>query len=252
MPQRTKDLADEGGLTRVYVQDALSSGAQVELDDAPGHHVATVLRASAGDALHLFNGKDGEWRATITRIAKGSVTVAVERQTAPQRNVPDVQLLAAPVKRTPFDYLVQKATELGVARIRPVITRRTIVDRVNEDRMRANAIGAAEQSGRLDVPAIDEPVALPKLLQAWPADRRIMFCDEAGDAKAAAEALREAGRGPWAILTGPEGGFDPQEREMIRTQSVTVPVTLGPRIMRADTAALAAITIWQSTLGDWG
>jgi 16S rRNA (uracil1498-N3)-methyltransferase len=252
MPQRPKDLSQEGGLTRVYVEDALSPGARIELDDAPSHHVAVVLRAGEGDALHLFNGRDGEWRAAITRIAKGAVTVVVERQTAPQRNVPDVHLLAAPVKRTPFDYLVQKATELGVARIRPVITRRTIVDRVNEDRMRANAIGAAEQSSRLDVPAIDAPVALHKLFQNWPADRRVMFCDEAGDALPAAEALAKAGRGSWAILTGPEGGFDPAEREMIRTLSVTVPVALGPRIMRADTAALAAITIWQSTLGDWG
>jgi 16S rRNA (uracil1498-N3)-methyltransferase len=252
MPQRTKDLSDEGGLTRVYVQDGLSAGARIELDDAPSHHVAVVLRAAEGDALHLFNGKDGEWRAVIARIAKGAVTVTVERQTAPHRGVPDLHLLAAPVKRTPFDYLVQKATELGVASIRPVITRRTIVDRVNEDRMRANAIGAAEQSGRLDVPAIEVPVQLQKLLNAWPADRRIMFCDEAGDALPAAEALAKAGRGPWAILTGPEGGFDPAEREIIRTLSVVVPVTLGPRIMRADTAALAAITIWQSTLGDWG
>lgn len=152
MPQRPKDLSDEGGLTRVYVEDALCVGAPIELGDAPSHHVAVVLRATEGDALHLFNGRDGEWRATIARIAKGAVAVTVERQTAPQRNVPDVHLLVAPVKRTPFDYLVQKATELGVARIRPVITRRTIVDRVNEDRLRANAIGAAEQSGRLDVP----------------------------------------------------------------------------------------------------
>ncbi len=252
MPQRPKDLSQEGGLTRVYLEDALSPGARIELDDAPSHHVAVVLRAGEGDALHLFNGRDGEWRAAIARIAKGAVTVVVERQTAPQRHVPDVHLLAAPVKRTPFDYLVQKATELGVARIRPVITRRTIVDRVNEDRMRANAIGAAEQSGRLDVPAIDAPVTLANTLKNWPADRRIMFCDEAGDALPAAEALAKAGRGPWAIITGPEGGFDPAEREMIRTLSVTVPVALGPRIMRADTAALAAITIWQSTLGDWG
>ncbi len=252
MPQRTKDLSEEGGFTRVYVEDGLSAGARIELDDAPSHHVAVVLRAREGDALHLFNGKDGEWRAVIARIAKGAVTVVIERQTAPHRSVPDLHLLAAPVKRTPFDYLIQKATELGVARIRPVITRRTIVDRVNEDRMRANAIGAAEQSGRLDVPAIDAPVTLASALKNWPADRRIMFCDEAGDALPAAEALAKAGRAPWAILTGPEGGFDPAEREMIRTLSVTVPVTLGPRIMRADTAALAAIAIWQSTLGDWG
>jgi 16S rRNA (uracil1498-N3)-methyltransferase len=252
MPQRPKDLSHEGGLTRVYVDDALSAGAQVVLDEMQSHHLTGVLRATKGDALHLFNGRDGEWRAVIANIAKRAVTVEIERQTAAQRNVPDLHLLVAPVKRTPFDYLVQKATELGIARIRPVITRRTIVDRVNQDRMRANAIGAAEQSGRLDVPAIDEPIALNDLFTHWSPDRRVMFCDEAGDAPPAAEALAKAGRGAWAILTGPEGGFDPAEREMIRTLSFVVPVTLGPRIMRADTAALAAITIWQSTLGDWG
>jgi 16S rRNA (uracil1498-N3)-methyltransferase len=252
MTQRPKYLSDDGGLTRLYVDDALSVGARVVLNEMQGHHLAVVLRAQAGDGVHLFNGKDGEWHAVVSQVAKGSVTVHVEAQSAPQQGVPDLHLLLAPVKRTPLDYIVQKATELGVARLQPVITRRTIVDRVNSDRMRANAIGAAEQSGRLDVPAIAEPVQLQKLLTSWPADRRIMFCDEAGDARPAAEALREAGRGAWAILTGPEGGFDPAEREMIRALSVTVPVTLGPRIMRADTAALAAITIWQSTLGDWG
>ena len=252
MPQRPKDLADEGGLTRVYVDDALSAGAQVVLDEMQSHHLTGVLRATKGDALHLFNGQDGEWRAVIADIAKRAVTVDVERQTAAQRSVPDLHLLVAPVKRTSFDYLVQKATELGIARIRPVITRRTIVDRVNQDRMIANAIGAAEQSGRLDVPAIDEPVRLGDVFTLWPGERRVMFCDEAGDAPPAADALAKAGRGAWAILTGPEGGFDPAERDMIRALSFTVPVTLGPRIMRADTAALAAITIWQSKLGDWG
>lgn len=251
MPQSPKDLADEGGLTRGYVEDALGSGARLVLDDMHSHHLTAVLRAAKGDALHLFNGKDGEWRAVIVEIGKRGVTVSVETQTAPQRNVPDLHLLAAPVKRTPFDYLVQKATELGVARIAPVITRRTIVDRVNQDRMRANAIGAAEQSGRLDVPAIDAPVPLADAFKQWPQGRRLMFCDEAGHAPPAADTLRKAGRGSWAILTGPEGGFDPAEREMIRTLSFAVPVSLGPRIMRADTAALAAITIWQSTLGDW-
>lgn len=252
MPQRPKDLADEGGLTRVYVEDALAKGTEVVLDDMQSHHITGVLRATKGDALHLFNGRDGEWRTVIVDIAKRAVTVSVEAQTVAQTNVPDLHLLVAPVKRTPFDYLVQKATELGIARIRPVITRRTIVDRVNQDRMQANAIGATEQSGRLDIPAIDEPVALANVFKQWPAERRVMFCDEAGDALPAAQALSQAGRGPWAILTGPEGGFDPAEREMIRALSFVVPVTLGPRIMRADTAALAAITIWQSTLGDWG
>ncbi len=252
MPQRPKDLVDEGGLTRAFVDGALSAGAQVVLDEMQSHHLTGVLRATKGDALHLFNGRDGEWRAVIVNTAKRAVTVGVEQQTAAQRNAPDLHLLVAPVKRTPFDYLVQKATELGIARIRPVITRRTIVDRVNQDRMRANAIGAAEQSGRLDVPVIDEPVRLSDVFTHWLPERRVMFCDEAGDAPPASEALSKAGRGAWAILTGPEGGFDPAEREMIRALSFVVPVTLGPRIMRADTAALAAITIWQSTLGDWG
>ena len=252
MPQRPKDLSDEGGLTRLYLEEPLFSGARIVLGEMQSHYVAVVLRAEAGNNVHLFNGKNGEWRAAVSQIVKGTVTLRVEDQTAAQRGVPDLHLLVAPVKRTPFDYLVQKATELGVARIQPVITRRTIVDRVNADRMRANAIGAAEQSGRLCVPEIAEPVALQKLFVNWPSARRVMFCDEAGDALPAALALADAGKGPWAILTGPEGGFDPAEREMIRALSFVVPVSLGPRIMRADTAALAAIALWQSTLGDWG
>lgn len=251
MPQRDKDLGDEGGLTRLFVTEPLFGGARLVLDEMQSHHLAVVLRAGAGDGVHVFNGKDGEWRGVVSQIAKGSVSLRIDIKTAEQAGVPDLHLLVAPVKRTPLDYLVQKATELGVARIQPVITRRTIVDRVNADRMRANAIGAAEQSGRLTVPDIAEPVALQKLFTNWPSARRIMFCDEGGNAAPAAGALAEAGRGPWAILTGPEGGFDPTEREMIRALSFVVPVSLGPRIMRADTAALAAIALWQSTLGDW-
>jgi len=146
---------------------------------------------------------------------------------------------------------VQKATELGVARIQPVFTRRTVVARINSERMRANAIEAAEQSGRLTVPDIGEPTDLAKLMPQWRHNRRLMFCDEAGEAPPAVAALATAPTGPWAILTGPEGGFDPTEREMLRRLSFVVPVSLGPRIMRADTAALAAIALWQSTLGDW-
>jgi 16S rRNA (uracil1498-N3)-methyltransferase len=251
MPQRDKDIGDEGGLTRLFVIEPLFDGARLVLDEMQSHHLAVVLRAAAGDGVHVFNGKDGEWRGVVSQIAKGTVSLRIDTKTAEQADVPDLHLLVAPVKRTPLDYLVQKATELGVARIQPVITRRTIVDRVNADRMRANAIGAAEQSGRLTVPDIAEPVALQKLFANWPSARRIMFCDEGGNAQPAAGALAEAGRGPWAILTGPEGGFDPAEREMIRALSFVVPVSLGPRIMRADTAALAAIALWQSTLGDW-
>ena len=251
MPQDDKDLTYPGGLTRLYVDAALSAGADLPLPEAQTHFLAHVLRAKAGDHVRIFNGHDGEWRAEVAQVAKRTVMLRIDAQTRAQTGVPDLWLLLAPVKKTPLDYIVQKATELGVARIQPVITRRTIVERVNGERMCANAIEAAEQSGRLTVPEIAPPIALEKALANWPEKRHLMFCDEGG-APPATESLKKAGKGPWGILTGPEGGFDPAEREMIRASKATVPVSLGPRIMRADTAALAAIAIWQSTLGDWG
>jgi 16S rRNA (uracil1498-N3)-methyltransferase len=165
--------------------------------------------------------------------------------------VPDLWLVFAPIKKTPADYLTQKAAELGVRVLLPVITRRTIVSRVNTERMRANAVEAAEQSGRVTVPEIREPVAFDKLLAAWPGERRILFCDEGGDCAPIAEALRQAGPGPWAVFTGPEGGFDPAERAALRALPHVTPVSLGPRILRADTAALAALAVWQAVAGDW-
>ncbi len=178
------------------------------------------------------------------------------KQTQVQAGVPDIWLAFAPVKKTPSDYLVQKATELGVSCLLPVFTRRTIVTRINEERMAANAIEAAEQSARLSVPEIREGAQLEKLLASWSKERRLFFCDEFGatatngDAKPLADAARDA-TGPAAILTGPEGGFDPAEREMLRSLAFVTPVTLGPRILRADTAALAALAVWQSVKGDW-
>ena len=251
MPQHDHDLAHPGGLTRLYVENALSADGGFALGEAQTHFLAHVLRAKAGAALRVFNGRDGEWRAIVDTVAKRAVTLRIETQTRVQAGVPDLWLLLAPIKKTPLDYVVQKATELGVARIQPVITRRTIVDRVNSERMRANAIEAAEQSGRMTVPEIAEPRDLAKLLPEWDATRKIVFCDEGGDAAPAAAALAKQESSCWAILTGPEGGFDPLEREMIRRLKFVVPVTLGPRIMRADTAALAALAIWQTTLGDW-
>jgi 16S rRNA (uracil1498-N3)-methyltransferase len=251
MPQRDSDLTHPGGLTRLFLDAELSQGAIVPLAEPQSHFLAHVLRAKPGDGLHVFNGRDGEWHAIVSEVSKRTVTLKVEVQTRLQSGVPDLWLLLAPIKKTPLDYIVQKATELGAARIQPVITRRTIVERVNLDRMRANAIEAAEQSGRLTVPDIADPIDLAKLLPQWDAGRHLMFCDEAGDAPPAVAALAKLGRSPWAILTGPEGGFDPAEREMLRRQSFVVPVSLGPRIMRADTAALAAIAVWQSTVGDW-
>lgn len=252
MAQTTEDLTYPGGLTRLFVEADLASGTSVELQDDQAHYLAHVMRAKAGQSLRLFNGRDGEWLATITTVAKRTVSLALLQQTRPQSGVPDLWLLLAPIKKTPLDYIVQKATELGVARIQPVITRRTIVERVNLDRMRANAVEAAEQSERLTVPEIHEPVSLEKLIQSWEPSRRLVFCDENREAQNAALAFASAKADRWAILTGPEGGFDPAERDLIRHQNFTLPVSLGPRIMRADTASLAAIAVWQSTCGDWG
>ena len=245
------DLKEAGGRTRLFVTGALEPGGAIALDEGQSHYLLHVLRAKAGDRVLLFNGRDGEWQAEIAATSKRGVTVTVGARTEPQADVPDLWLVFAPVKKTPSDYLVQKATELGAKKLQPVFTRRTIVTRVNQERLLANAVEAAEQSARLTVPEIGEAVALEKLLAAWPHERRIFFCDEGGDAKPLVEAAREAGEGPCAILTGPEGGFESQERGALRAQAFVTPVTLGPRILRADTAALAALAIWQSVRGDW-
>ena len=230
---------------------ALGPSAQITPTQEQAHYLLHVMRAKAGEHVSLFNGRDGEWRARIADVTKRSCTLVCESQSAPQIASPDLWLVFAPVKKTPSDYLTQKATELGASVLQPVFTRRTIVTRVNLDRLRANAIEAAEQSARTDIPEIREPLTLEKVLASWPRERKLMFCDEAGDAPTIADALNAARGQPWAILTGPEGGFDPKERETIRAVPSVVPVTLGKRILRADTAALAALAVWQSLAGDW-
>jgi 16S rRNA (uracil1498-N3)-methyltransferase len=245
------DLKEAGGLTRLFVTAALEPGASVALDDGQTHYLRHVLRAGPGDRVLIFNGRDGEWQADIALAAKRGVSLSVRRQTLPQSPVPDLWLVFAPVKKTPSDYLVQKATELGAAKLQPVFTRRTIVSRINEERLLANAVESAEQSARLSVPEIGAPLTLEKLLFAWPKERRLFFCDEGGEAVPLADAARAVEHGPAAILTGPEGGFDPAERAMLRGLPFVTPVTLGPRILRADTAALAALAIWQSVSGDF-
>jgi 16S rRNA (uracil1498-N3)-methyltransferase len=247
-PDKEAELKEAGGKVRLFVAAGLAAGAEVPLNESQAHYLLHVMRAQEGDRVSLFNGSDGEWLAEIAKAGKRGVTLACLKQTEPQTEVPDIWLLFAPVKKTPADYLVQKATELGVARLQPVFTRRTIVTRVNEERLLANAIEAAEQSGRLSVPEIGAPMPLEKALTAWPKDRTLYFCDEGGDAQPLAEVAK---LGPAAILTGPEGGFDPAERAMLRALPFVVPVTLGPRILRADTAALAALAIWQAVAGDW-
>jgi 16S rRNA (uracil1498-N3)-methyltransferase len=246
----TDDVTEAGGKTRLYVAGDLSADVAVTLDEGQSHYLLHVLRAQAGNRVLLFNGRDGEWLAEITAAGKRGVTAICLKQTEPQAGVPDIWLVFAPIKKTPSDYLVQKAAELGASVLLPVFTRRTIVSRINEERMAANAIEAAEQSGRLSVPEIREGTSLEKLLSSWPKERRLFFCDEGGEAKPLADAARGI-NGPAAILTGPEGGFDPAEREMLRALSFVTPVTLGPRILRADTAALAALAIWQSVSGDF-
>jgi 16S rRNA (uracil1498-N3)-methyltransferase len=245
-----EDLTEAGGKTRLYVTGDLGASMAVALGEGQAHYLLHVLRAKAGNRVLLFNGRDGEWLAEITEAGKRGVSATCLKQTEPQAGVPDLWLVFAPVKKTPSDYLVQKAAELGVSCLLPVFTRRTIVSRINEERMAANAIEAAEQSARLSVPEIRAGMALEKLLAGWPKERRLYFCDEGGDARPLAEVVRGQ-HGPAAILTGPEGGFDPAEREMLRGLSFVTPVTLGPRILRADTAALAALAVWQSVCGDW-
>jgi 16S rRNA (uracil1498-N3)-methyltransferase len=246
-----RSIGYPGGKVRLYVEAALGKDLRVTPDEQQAHYLLHVMRAKAGDGVRVFNGRDGEWLATIADVSKRGATLLCRQKLADQSQVPDLWLVFAPIKKTPADYVVQKATELGARRLQPVFTRRTIVTRVNRERMRANAIEAAEQSGRLDVPEIGEAQSLSALLAAWPENRAIVFCDEAGEAPPIAAALKDLRDGPAAIFTGPEGGFDPAERDVIRARPNVVPVSLGERILRADTAALAALAVWQSVKGDW-
>lgn len=240
-----------GGKLRLYVEAPLGAGLRVAPAEQQAHYLIQVMRAKAGNRVCLFNGRDGEWSAQIVEVTKRSCTLGCDRKIAEQTDVPDVWLCFAPIKKTPSDYVVQKATELGVRILQPVFTRRTIVSRVNIERMRANAIEAAEQSGRLSIPETRQPLSLEGLLSSWPKERRLIFCDEGGAATPIATALSRQPELPFAILIGPEGGFDSEERKLLRGLPFVVPVSLGLRILRADTAALAALAIWQTVLGDW-
>lgn len=242
------ELSEPGGKVRLYVEVTLERGADIVPTPAQSHYLLHVMRARAGDRVSLFNGCDGEWLAQIAKVTRRDCALACERQVAAQTKDDDLWLVFAPIKKTPADYVAQKATELGVSVLQPVITRRTIVHRVNGERLRANAIEAAEQSGRMTVPEIRDPVELSSQLESWPRERSLLFCDEAG-APRILEALSAARGSTWAVLIGPEGGFDEKERVMIRALPSTVPVSLGTRILRADTAALAALAILQAQCG---
>jgi len=238
-------------MIRLYVPHDLAAGADLALDHGQSHYLASVMRQGVGDEVLLFNGRDGEWRARVGAVTKRAVAVKAEALARPQTMGPDLDLVIALVKRGRLETIVEKAAELGARRVRPVLTERTNADRARVERLSAIATEASEQTGRLDVPEVSEPQKLDRLLKGWEPGRRLLFCDEAGDAKPIPEALRGQTAGPWAILIGPEGGFSPAERERLRALPYAVPATLGPRILRADTAAISALTLWQSVLGDW-
>lgn len=235
---------------RLYVDAPLAAGASVALEGPQANYLLNVLRLEGGSAVHVFNGRDGEWLAHIASRTKRACTLAIEAVLRPQATGPDIDYLFAPLKHARLDYMVQKATELGVARLRPVITRRTIAERVNLARMRANAIEAAEQCGVLRLPEVAEPEKLDKVLAGWGPSRTLVFCDEAATIANPIAALAGA-KAPLAVLIGPEGGFDPAERELLLRQPFTRTISLGPRIMRADTAAVAALALVNAVAGDW-
>jgi 16S rRNA (uracil1498-N3)-methyltransferase len=231
---------------RLYVAAPLVPGERT-IEGAPAHYLAGVMRAKPGDPVRLFDDETGEWLATVTEAGRRRVTVMVDARLAGRESVPDLWLCVAPLKKGRIDWLVEKACELGVARIVPVVTRRTVVERPNLDRLHAHLVEAAEQCGRTALPALAEPVALTALLRGWPAGRALVFADEQGGAAP----LAAMPPPPAAILIGPEGGFDDGERAAIRALPAAVPIALGPRILRADTAAAAAVTLWMAMQGDW-
>lgn len=238
--------------TRLYVEDDLNPGAVIGLSPDHAHFLRSVLRLTPGRFVSLFNGRDGEWLAAIDGIGKGWASLSLESQSRAQTSSPDIWLYFAPIKRARLDFLVQKATELGAACIQPVITQRTIVERIKADRLRANAMEAAEQCERLDLPAIEEPQKLDRALDRHPADRPVFVCAEFGEADPMAEAMRDVRPGQGCtILIGPEGGFTPDEQHLLSKRSYVRFVGLGPRILRAETAALSALTLWQAHAGDW-
>jgi 16S rRNA (uracil1498-N3)-methyltransferase len=247
---------------RLFVAPTLRSGATVPLDAAQGHYLTGVLRLQAGDPVLVFNGKDGEWQGRLAGAGKRT-ELGIDHQVRPQSPPGDLHYLFSPLKRARLDYMVQKAVEMGVSRLQPVMTRRTQAERVNLDRMHANAIEAAEQCGILGIPEIMAPMALERAVAALEPTRHLVFCDEDAPAADPVAALARdleqgaSGRGgqggtvPLAVLIGPEGGFDDEERLVLRQRPHTSRIALGPRILRADTAAVAALAIVQAVAGDW-
>lgn len=251
--QGDKAANKAGAAIRLFVDAALGAGAAVALTAAQCHYLRAVMRRDAGDEVLLFNGRDGEWRARLTRLDKRAGEAEAVARTREQTASPDLWLLFAPVKRGPIDLIAEKATELGVAALKPVLTRRTVAGRVKTERLAAIAREAAEQSERLDVPEVDEPVSLKALLDGWERDRVLIMADETGEGAPVAGLLNHLPPGGRAaVIVGPEGGFAGDELDLLRRQPYVRPVSLGPRVLRAETAALALLTCYQAIVGDWG
>jgi 16S rRNA (uracil1498-N3)-methyltransferase len=248
---------------RLFVEPDLLAGARIQLVGDQAHYLTRVMRLGAGAPVRLFNGRDGEFDAAIAAAGKHDVQLALGARTREQASPPDLWLLFTPLKKTRTDFVVEKAAELGVSEIRPVLTARCEAQAVRIDRLQRIAVEAAEQTERLDVPPVREAVALETLIATWDADRPLYFADESGDsgdrpwggetgrARPMHEVVAAAAVPRGAVLVGPEGGFTPAERTLLRSRSFVAPVGLGPRILRAETAAVAALTIWQISTGDW-
>ncbi|MFN3276933.1 MAG: 16S rRNA (uracil(1498)-N(3))-methyltransferase [Paracoccus hibiscisoli] len=234
---------------RLFIDHPLVAGQAVPLDAGQAHYLSGVMRLRQGDAVAVFNGRDGEWQASLQEAGKRGGSVSVLAQTAPQQDPPDLWLIFAPIKKARTDFIVEKAAEMGAARILPVQTDHTNSDRIRQDRLQAHAIEAAEQCGGTFVPPVADLQPLSRLLDGWDPVRRILWADESRAGPA--QTLAGLPAGPWAILIGPEGGFSAGERARLSRLPFVTPVSLGPRILRADTAAVAALALWQAALGDW-
>ena len=237
---------------RLFVDAPLAEGARITLSREQANYLLNVLRLAAGDSVIIFNGIDGEWRAVLADTGRKAASLDVTQAIRAQEAGPDIHYLFAPLKHARLDYMVQKAVEMGASRLRPVLTRRTQAQRVNLERMRANVIEAAEQCGILTIADIEEPLTLEKALAQWPQDLLLVFCDEDAPMADPVAALRHraAPGAPIAVLIGPEGGFDPSERALLMRMEQTLAISLGPRILRADTAAVAALALVQAAVGD--
>jgi 16S rRNA (uracil1498-N3)-methyltransferase len=236
---------------RLYIASPLTADAEIEPETGQAHYLRSVLRLGAGAAVAVFNETDGEWFCRVAEIGRGELRLRVERQSRHPEAEIDLWLLFAPIKRGRLDWLVEKATELGVSALLPVLTARTQVGRVNLERLRAHAVEAAEQSERLSVPELRSAEPLDRILAAWPDERRLIMCDESGAGEPIGDVAAHLPPGPAALLVGPEGGFDETELDAVGKLSFVTRIGLGPRVLRADTAAVAALAVFQAIAGDW-